>query len=104
MTLFTLNACPKPNHKRNKPTAKQRGAISPSVRIQLAARSNGRCERCGRGGIALQAAHNRRRWRIEGSTTVHDLCHLCIECHGWADNTKAGREWLEQFRLSQVSK
>lgn len=98
MTLFTLNACPKPSHKRNAPTAKQRGAISPSVRLQLAARSNGRCERCGRGVIALQAAHTLRRWKVEGRTTVTDLAHLCVECHTWADTTGDGRKWLDEFR------
>lgn len=99
MTTFTLNACPKPTHKRNKPTAKQRGSISPSTRLQLAARSNGRCERCGRGGIALQAAHTVRRWKIESRTTVNELSHLCRDCHTWADETGAGRKWLEEFRL-----
>jgi hypothetical protein len=98
MTLFQLNACPKPSHKRNKPTAKQRGSVSPSVRLQLAARSNGRCECCGRGGIALQAAHTIRRWKVESRTTVNELAHLCVECHVWADTTGTGRVWLEEFR------
>ena len=39
MTTFTLNACPNPSHKRNKPTARQRGAITAPVRLQLAART-----------------------------------------------------------------
>lgn len=89
----------KPSHKRNKPTARQRGSISPSVRLQLAARSKGRCERCGRGGIVLQAAHTVRRWKIESRTTVNELSHLCIECHIWADASEVGRDWLKQFRL-----
>ena len=103
MTLFTLNACPKPLHKRNKPTAKQRGAITAPVRHQLATRSNGRCERCGRSGIALQAAHSVRRWKVEGRTTVTDLAHLCLECHTWADTTGEGRRWLEEFRSNLLA-
>lgn len=88
---------PKPQHKRNKPTQKQRGAISPSVRLQLAERSNLCCEACGRSGVPLQAAHTVRRWRLP-KTTVNDLAHLCVECHMWADSCKEGRKWLEQFR------
>lgn len=92
--MFTLNQVLKPQHKRNKPTARQRGAISPKVRQQLAERSQGVCERCGRGGVALQAAHVTRRWQIDGRTTVDDLLHLCVPCHVFADTTKEGRDYL----------
>lgn len=96
--MFEYRPSPKVKHPRNKPTAKQRGAISASTRAELASRSNNLCERCGRGGIALQAAHTVRRWKVEGKTTVNELCHLCIECHTWADSCKDGREWLESFK------
>lgn len=86
---------PKPKFKRLKPTAKQRGAISPKVRKQLYERSGGLCERCGR--KAHHAAHITRRWKLK-ETTVHDLLHLCVECHYWADNTREGREWLKTLK------
>lgn len=93
---FTLNEVPKPSYKRSKPTQKQRGAITPTVRKQLQERSQNVCECCGKGGLALQAAHLTRRWKLP-KTTVNDVCHLCIECHQWADSCKDGRKWLEQF-------
>lgn len=94
--MFGFNPVPKSKqlHKlRIKPTARQRGAVSTKVRQQLYERSKGYCERCGR-RKQLQAAHVTRRWKIEGRTTVDDLIHLCVDCHIWADNTAAGRQWL----------
>lgn len=89
--MFSYNPAPKPQRKRMKPTAKQRGAISTKARQQLHERSGGCCERCGK--KAAHAAHVTRRWKLQ-QTTVDDLIHLCIECHIWADNTADGREWL----------
>ena len=91
--MFQLNAVPKPSHKRFKPTAKQRGAISTKVRKELLECSGGACERCGR--KAVHAAHITRRWKLE-RTTVNDLLHLCVECHLWADTTATGRHWLKE--------
>ena len=93
--MFTYNPVPKPQHKRIKPTARQRGEVTAKVRKQLQERSGGRCERCGRSG-GLQAAHITRRWKLD-RTTVDDVCHLCVECHQWADSCKSGRDWLEAF-------
>ncbi|MFP4976354.1 hypothetical protein ACE6ED_13205 [Paenibacillus sp. CN-4] len=42
---FEFRPCPKPDFKRKKPTAKQRGAISKAVYSAALARSGGRCER-----------------------------------------------------------
>lgn len=98
MTQFTLNAVPKPQHKRNKPTAAQRGLVNQSTRNKLKQRSKGLCERCGRGGQPLEAAHLVRRWRIEGKTTVDLLAHLCLPCHFYCDNTANGRKWLNEFK------
>ena len=92
-----VRSIPKPQFKRNKPTAKQRGEVTAKVRKELHARSGGVCERCYR-AKAVQAAHCIRRWKVEGRTTVQDLVHLCVECHLYADNTRAGRIFLEQFR------
>jgi hypothetical protein len=85
---------------RFKPSARQRGAISPKVRKQLRERSNGQCERCG--GVAAHAAHIKRRWKHEVPPTVEDLLHLCITCHAWADQTRDGRDWLKSFEKPQI--
>lgn len=100
--MFQLNAVPKPQHRRNKPTAKQRGSISASVRLQLHERSHGICERC-YSARATEAAHTIRRWRIEERTTVQLLAHLCNSCHTHCDNTRDGRLFLEQFRQIRLT-
>lgn len=92
---------PKPKHKRIKPTAKQRGAITPKVRRQLYERSGGICERPGCFKRAVHAAHITRRWKLK-ETTVNDLLHLCLECHIWADNTVEGRAWLKQHEENNL--
>lgn len=90
-------AVPKPQHGRNKPLARNRGAITPKVRKELLERSQGACERCKRQGVPLQAAHTTRRWQLE-RTTSSVLAHLCVPCHLHCDNTKDGREWLTAFQ------
>lgn len=97
MPVFEYRPVPKPSHKRNKPTAKQRGDISASVRLKLHERSGGVCEKCN-GATAVEAAHTLRRWKIKGKTTLEDLAHLCKPCHMYGDNTIDGRRFLEQFR------
>ncbi len=89
------NPCPKPSHKRNKPTAKMRGNISPSTRKKVAERSQGSCERCG--NRAVHMCHIERRWKLT-KTTEKDLIHGCIVCHSWFDSTKEGREWMLDFQ------
>jgi hypothetical protein len=101
-----FNPCPKPTHQRVKKTAKQRGAISPAVRLQVKERANGRCEYCGRSEAqvwGLQCAHLVRRWKL-GETTENDLAMLCGPsvnsgtCHWKVDYTSEGREWAEKYR------
>lgn len=93
---LSSNPCPKPSYKRYKPTAKARGAISPKVRSELKQRSGGQCERQGCGNEAVHAAHVTRRWKLE-RTEVHNVLHLCLTCHIWADQTVEGRAWLKTF-------
>lgn len=97
MALFELRPVAKPQHKRNKPTAKQRGAIGDAATKKLYSRSGGICERCGfvKG---QERAHTIRRWKIKGRTTAEDLAHLCNTCHTYCDNTAEGRLFLAQFR------
>ncbi|MEK3770084.1 hypothetical protein MKY14_16150 [Paenibacillus sp. FSL R5-0887] len=103
MSTFGFHPAKKPKHKRNKPTAKQRGAISNEVYNAAMERSGGRCERCGR-IEGLQCAHLIRRWQIDGKTTVKDVAMLCGPsvntgtCHNWIDYTKDGKQWAVDFR------
>lgn len=105
--MFELRAVPKPSHKRNKPTRKQRGAISPSVRKKVNERSNNRCERCGKhrsSVMTLENAHITRRLDIEVKTTENDLIRLCGPstqsgtCHWWVESTREGKNWLRSLR------
>ena len=107
MPIGDYNPTPKPSHKRNKPTAKQRGEISTSVRNKVNERSNNRCERCGKHRSkvwTLENAHIIRRNDIEEKTTEDDLIRLCGPstltgtCHWWADNTREGKNWLRGLR------
>lgn len=101
--MFEYLPVPKPNHGRNKPTAKTRGAISAPVRKKLQERSQGVCERCQK-VPAVHASHLVRRWLIPDRTTVTDLAHLCLRCHIDADTTKTGREWLDTFKTQLEGK
>jgi hypothetical protein len=111
--VFQLNAVPKPQHKRVKPTAKQRGNIKPSVRSKAKERANGHCEMCGvhESQIwGLQCAHLVRRWKL-AETTENDVAMLCGPsvntgtCHNKVDYTTEGRKWALQYhmKLLQVS-
>jgi|SRR5690606_9309666 len=112
--MFELRAVPKPSHKRNKQTAKQRGSIPLSVRQEVNERSHYRCERCGKHKSqvwTLEKAHIVRKWKMEGKCTANDIVNLCgpssdsSTCHHWADYTREGREWLLDFqnRLEETS-
>lgn len=102
----TARTVDKPSYKRNSLTAKQRGSIPSKVRKEVDERSNNSCERCGKHRHAvwtLEKAHIRRRWQMEGKCTAKDIVNLCgpssdsSTCHHFADYTREGREWLEQF-------
>lgn len=87
---------------RTKPNQRQKGEISTKVREQVKERSNEVCERCGM-ARATDMSHLIRRPQLTERTHAGLLAHLCRSCHVFADTTRDGREWLEQFRLSQVS-
>lgn len=78
--------------KRIKPTQRQMGDISPSVRAKVKERSKGICEvkkRC-TGAQGVQMAHIVGRKQLTRKTTEHDLLHACIACHKWLDETAEG--------------
>ncbi|MEK3718917.1 hypothetical protein [Paenibacillus sp. FSL R7-0333] len=103
MSAFGFHPVKKPKHKRNSPTAKQRGKITTEVYEAALERSGGYCERCGRSG-QLQCAHLVRRWNIEVSTTVNDVAMLCGPsvntgtCHNFVDYTAEGKQWGIDYR------
>lgn len=109
MVSFGFHPVPKPKHKRNKPTAKQRGAISKEVYSAALERSGGRCEQCG-STEGLQCAHLLRRWQIEGETTVNDVAMLCGPsvnsgtCHHYVDYTAGGKQWALNKRTEFYSR
>lgn len=107
MTIGDYNPVPKPNHKRNKPTRKQRGEISASVRSKVNERSKDRCERCGKHKSSvwtLENAHITRRMDIKEKTTEDDLIRLCGPstqsgtCHHWVESTREGKNWLRSLK------
>ncbi len=97
MTTWTLNAVPKPKHKRGKPSRRSLSDLSPKETARLYERSNGVCEKCDR-ARATDKAHLERRWKSERPPVAADFLHLCPLCHEWADRTADGREWLERKR------
>lgn len=98
--------------QRGSKTAKQRGEITPDVYAAAAARSGGRCERCGwkAGSIdhlrtGLEAAHYMRRHNFgQEGVQAYDILMLCGPstntgtCHHWIDSTREGMEWAKQKR------
>lgn len=74
---------------RIKPTQKQMGDIRPDVDKALKKRSEGICEACGI-ARATERAHLTGRTQIDHLTEVHDLAHLCTDCHNLLDRTVAG--------------
>lgn len=104
MPIGDFNPVPKPRHKRNRKTAKQRGQVTKDIYAEAWERSRGRCERCSRAEYeawTLEAAHAERRWRYgQEGVTAEDIIILCGPqtqsgtCHHWADSTKEGRVWL----------
>jgi len=74
---------------RVNPTQKQMGEVSKEVLKELADRSGGICERCGK-AWAVDPAHLTGRRHLDENTKVTDLMHLCRECHNWLDDTPEG--------------
>ncbi len=61
----------------------------------LIARSGGRCESCGRGG--LLHAHHKRPVARGGAHTLDNLSLLCVSCHGHThqQDFKTGSPWAQ---------
>ncbi|PWK10197.1 HNH endonuclease [Tumebacillus permanentifrigoris] len=94
--LSAPRPAPKPRHGRNKPKAKDRGAITPEVAKEVIERADGRCEMCGRdrpsnyayrGELAHldqkgQCGRGDQPWNIAalcGPSTNSGTCHWKID-------------------------
>lgn len=87
------------NNRNGKKTQRMKGAISPSVRAEVKARSRGLCEvrkRCN-GAVGVHMAHLQSRNTIE-ETTADMLRHACLDCHSWLDTNSEGIKYKRQLR------
>lgn len=109
--LGEWNPVYKPKHKRIKPTQKQKGNISNSIRKKVNKRSEvdgyPRCEGCHKNKSAcmtLENAHIESRGSIDHMTTENDLLRLCGPstdsgtCHHYVESTKAGKQYMRDQR------
>lgn len=97
---YTITKDMQTKRQRVKPTQRQMGAISPSVRSEVKARSMGVCEvqtQC-RGSQALEMAHIVGRKQLTHKTTAEDLRHSCVACHRWLDGTPEGIRYKRALR------
>jgi 5-methylcytosine-specific restriction endonuclease McrA len=87
-------------NKRQKPTQRQMGEISQTVRDAVKRRSRGVCEVCRRcnGAEALQMAHITSRKHLTHRTGPEDLLHSCVECHIWLDQHPDGIRFKRELR------
>ena len=91
---------PKPNHKRRKPKQGQLSKITPSVRVEVLERSEGKCERCGvTTAYSFEVAHLVQASQGGVGNDPKNVVLLCGPsvnsgtCHHFADYSKKGREW-----------
>ena len=87
------------NNRKGKKNQRMRGAISPSVREQVKARSKGLCEvrkRCN-GSPGVHMAHLQSRNTIE-ETTAEMIRHACLACHQWLDTNDEGIKYKRALR------
>lgn len=70
----------------------------------LIARSGGRCESCGRGGVLH--AHHRKPVARGGAHTLDNLALLCVSCHGHTHEKdfKTGSPWAQARDRRRKSK
>ncbi|AKQ07467.1 HNH endonuclease [Bacillus phage Pavlov] len=103
---FGFNPVAKPNYKRSKPTAKERGKFSSETILNIHIRDNGKCVCCGSGRV--EAVPHHVIFRSQGGTGTEDNGVLvCSPCHLWAHGRadgpngepfNEGRKWFENYR------
>jgi len=111
MGLFDgFNPVPKPSHRRNKPTAKQRGQFSAKTIQAILARDNFKCVCCG--SHYVESVPHHIIFRSQGGTgdkrngaTVDRLCHDWAHGKRKGPNgepEKEGREWFENWQETKL--
>jgi hypothetical protein len=103
MTLYTLNAVPKPAFKRRTPTRANRGKFSPKTIQRIFERDEWRCVRCGTSSDLESVPHHILYRSQLGKGTEDNGATVCQTCHRLAHSSREVREWFEQFgeRLRQ---
>lgn len=102
-----VRAIPKPNHKRSKPTRKERGKFSSETIQAIYIRDNGRCVKCG-ASHDLEGIPHHITYRSQGGKgEKRNGCIICRSCHRWVHDgqpgpngelSKEGRYWFEMWR------
>jgi hypothetical protein len=103
MTLYTLNAVPKPSFKRITPKRAARGKFSPKTIQRIFERDGWRCVRCGASSDLESKPHHIVYKSAGGLGTEDNGATTCRACHRLAHSSREIREWFEQFgeRLRQ---
>lgn len=96
---FTLNAVPKPEHKRKEPKRAARAAFNQKTRKRIIERDNGLCVRCRK---PYDAIHHIIFRSAGGMGTMENGVCVCTACHGWAHAGRKGRQWFEQYQLERL--
>lgn len=103
--MFGFHPVDKPNHKRSKRKRGNATKITAKVRKEVIERSNGLCERCGRGSAyCFEMAHLQGAAHLGSGAEPWNIALLCGPstnsgtCHHFADYTAEGREWRKQFK------
>lgn len=106
MIDFGFNPVSKPQHKRNKPTAKQRGEFSKKTIEAIRERDNNQCVKCGSYQIEAVPHHIIYKSAM-GTNHKRNGMSVCRSCHDWMHGKKKGpygelaregRYWAEMWR------
>jgi 5-methylcytosine-specific restriction endonuclease McrA len=88
---------PKPTYRKRKRTTD----FSRKTRQAILERDNYSCVRCGR--LVSSIHHIRFRSELTDDVTHkrNGVC-VCITCHSYAHERKAGREWFREFKRTRL--
>lgn len=93
-----MPAIPKPKHRRSKPKEKIRNEFSPKVRAEIANRSQGICEYCGK-QVATEMHHVVFK-SAGGRGVATNGMHMCNGCHKLPHKSIKIRRKLEDLYRS----
>lgn len=102
-----VRAVAKPQHKRNKPKAKQRGEFSQKTIKAIRERDEDKCICCGSYYVEAVPHHIVYKGGKCGAGTKQNGCTICRKCHQWAhgivkgpngEPEKEGRYWFLEWQ------